>query len=276
MNRNDWESHLYAAKPTNDEIAPLSPEASARILAVALRENRRNSKRSFWLAAPLRVAVSSMAVAAVVYCMVPYINPADVPMTQQAPLNAPQMSPVAVPDDPALTSRAKTAKTLPKPSTLPVLPSTAPKPVKPQVMVAWGSGSGGAESRRSVSRPSNGVQVASHSRLTGRGVSGESPNPPTAGKNNLVNGSPEDGDMFVSVSGDNVLPPEGESDDALTITVKHDVPDTVTGSAEAAALQSVPIPSATPNPADTQVVPVWTHVRVETGEEPVLTLTALN
>lgn len=83
--------------------------------------------------------------------------------------------------------------------------------------------------------------------------------------------------MYVSVTGDNVLPPESETDDELTVTVNRDVPGSVSGSAEAAALHAVPVPSATPDPADSQAaIPVWTHVRVETGAEAVLTLTALN
>lgn len=86
----------------------------------------------------------------------------------------------------------------------------------------------------------------------------------------------DEGNMYVSVTGDSILPPESESYDDLTVTVERNVPDTVPGSAEAAALHAIPVPTATPNPADAGTLPVWTHVRVETGEEPVLTLTALH
>lgn len=283
MNKNEWETRVQAAKPLDDEIAPLTPEASSRILFAALRENRRR-KATVWFAAPFRVAVSTMAVAAVAYCFLPYVSTSEMPMVQKS-VETSVSSPVATQLTAKDASASPVVKGSPNRNSLPKLPSNLPKPVKPQVMLARNSTgasstlSGGVRGGRLL-LPSTALVVkprtviASDSSQAGNRTK---TNPAQNANRPPQDMVPDEGNMYVSVAGDSVLPPETETEteDTLTVTVHRDVPETVTGRAEAAALHSVPMPSATPNPADAQTIPVWTHVCVETGEEPVLTLTAL-
>lgn len=272
MNKNECEFRLRAAKPMNSEITPLSPEASSRILSAALRANRRKPT-AVWLTAPLRVAMSSAAVAAFVYCLVPYVSTTESPVAENITAPAVAAAPSVTKNDPE-TARVKPAvkKSAPR-GTLPKLPSTAPAPIRPQVMVAKigpAVGSGRSRSSQELSREKSAPRAVINSQSTESGAK-------EAKKAAVVarNTPSDEGNMFVSVSGDSVLPPESEPDDTLQVTVARNVPETVSGSAEAAALHSVPMPGATPTPTD-ETVPVWTHVRVETGEEPVMTLTALH
>lgn len=84
--------------------------------------------------------------------------------------------------------------------------------------------------------------------------------------------------LFVAATG-TVAP----SEESLTVTVRTDVPASVPGRAEVATVQNVAVQqvavqqvavAGTPN-SDTVNVPVWAHVAVETGHDPVMTLTAL-
>ncbi|MBC8137551.1 MAG: hypothetical protein H8F28_16845 [Fibrella sp.] len=282
-NENRYETWLRAAKPTNDEIAPLSPEASSRILSAALRANRSRRTVPFYLSAPFRVATSSMGIAAVVYCMIPFISPSELPV-----VNKPEVSSATKKSSDTLTARSASSKR----HVLPKLPSALPTPIKPQVMVARNSLPSPATLRNGETvYASKGIRegrgadsksrTPSDSRVEGLAVSQSSVGGRASGTVRkpsplLGDAATDEGNMYVSVTGDSVLPPESDTDDDLTVTVERNVPDSVSGSAEAAALHAIPLPSATPDPADAQSIPVWTHVRVETGEEPVLILTALN
>ncbi|MBC7807443.1 MAG: hypothetical protein H7145_14995, partial [Akkermansiaceae bacterium] len=133
MNKNECEARLRAAKPADDEIAPLSPEASARILCAALRANRRRGT-FFWLAAPLRVIVSSLATAAAAYCLLPYINTSVMPVAEK-----PAPSPVITSATKNETASDRIPQAIREPSDRyipPKLPALLPKPVKPPVMMA--------------------------------------------------------------------------------------------------------------------------------------------
>ncbi len=284
MNQNEWEARLRAANPRNDEIVPMSPESSLRILAVALRANRRRRSRfaAFWLTTPFRVAVGSAATFALAYCLMPYINVSEMPVAERtvAPtlaVAAATVSPVAKNKGTDAAARVpKAANSSPKPASAPVLPSMLPKPVAPQVMLAR---SRNLPPPAPLSVPERGEFRGGVATLAG---GSSAPGLPPlrygegGGGGEVPGEGTDEGNMFVSVSGDSVLLPESDDEDDLTVTVRRDVPDTVSGSAEAAALHVIPVPSATPDPADAIAVPVWTHVRVETGAEPVLTVTALN
>ncbi|MBC8143733.1 MAG: hypothetical protein H7Y38_20070 [Armatimonadetes bacterium] len=76
--------------------------------------------------------------------------------------------------------------------------------------------------------------------------------------------------LFVAATGTDATQ---NGDESLTVTVRTDVPAEVPGRAEVATVQSVAMSNAAEN-NDTSV-PVWAHVAVETGQEPVMTLTAL-
>ena len=76
--------------------------------------------------------------------------------------------------------------------------------------------------------------------------------------------------LFVAATGDAT-----HGDESLHIAVRTGVPDTEPGRAEAAAVQTLTVATTDEPAAPIATVPVWTNVAIETGQEPVMTLTAL-
>ena len=238
-------------KRTDTEIAELlrraAPPASpidsvrvARVLTVALASRRKSA--SWWgLWRGLGVA-ATCAVAAFAF------------WTNTRSAIAPVAVPVAVPV-------AKAAPTKPRR----VLPAHLPKPTTPPVMLARADAPALPVAPRRFRRRVRAVATL--------------PKPIVVAPTRPMEPTPTESEPLLYVAASSLLPgePEPGAEQSLTVTVTHDVPDTVPGRAEAAAVQVLNIESAgeiggEPSP---QAVPVWTHARIETGCEPVLTVTAL-
>ncbi len=264
MKWNDVETPLRNAKPTENEIVPLSPEVSTRILFAALRENRRR-KTAFWFATPWRTLLSTAAVTGIAYCLVPYLG------ISESFMRADSVPEYALPSIRHVAGRlvvqaSPGTKKLPqRRSTLPPL---LPKPISPSVQFARH-----IPTMEGATRPREQVRVAS---VAHSGLLESIRNRVSDADKTRLYPNTEEGDMYVAVSGDNILPPETESEEGLTVTVAHDVPSTVSGHAEAAALQALPVEGTTPSAGTSPTIPVWAHVRVQTGQEPEMTLTELH